>query len=209
MASISDKNFTGVRASLGDWAHRADLTNTDYGNFVFLFESDFNTRMRMRNMEGQTSIAITSGYLTHPADWQQWKSITRIQGNQRVSLLPLTEESANVDYGYSHLGQPQGYIVRGDKTIIMPTNGSGPYTYETVYYQGVPSLASASTNWLMNAYPQAYLFGSMLWACSFVKKPESAAWNTVVEETLNRLQEASKRQQNKGAIAYARPDRVY
>lgn len=208
MASITDQTYTGVRASLGDWLHRADLTNTDYGNFVFLFEKDFNTRMRMRNMVAQTTIGITAGYLPNPTDWQQWKSITRVQGQRRVSLDPLSEESANVDFGEAYMSFPKGYVVRGDKTIIYPAPGAGAFSYEGVYYMGVPSLAAAGTNWLMNAYPQAYLFGSLLWAQSFTKDAEVAAWDAVVEETLSRLKTASSKQEQGGGIMRARPDRV-
>ena len=173
MATLSDGTYTGLRASLGDWLHRADLTNTDLGNFVYLYEAEFNTAMRIRKMEAQTSIVITSNYLAHPSDWQAWKSLKISHGGILYALTPISEENAGRIYGDSYLALPQGYVVRGDRTYLYP-EADATYTVLTTYFQGVPSLSANSTNWLMNKFPQAYLYGSLMQASQYVESPASA-----------------------------------
>lgn len=211
MANISDGNYTGLVDSTQAWLHRSDVTDSDVDNAIYLFEKDFNTQMRMRNMEAQTTIGITSGYLPNPSDWVQWKSIVRVQGQFKEVLLPLTEENAVVDYGYSYNSDPRGYVVTGDKTIIYPEPGSGAWTYQTVYYQGVPRLnSSATTNWLMTNYPHVYLQGVLFWASDFlVDNEKQLKYQQLVNKTLNDLKIASDRARLAGGVAYMRPDRFY
>lgn len=211
MANISDGNYTGLSDSVKSWLHRADATTADVDNWIHLFEADFNARMRMRNMEAQTSIGITSGYLVHPSDWVGWKVINKIQGQFQEPLQPLSEENAGIDYGYSYLSDPRGYVVRGDRTYIFPQPGAGTWTYDTVYYQGVPSLsASATTNWLLTDYPQVYLNGTMFWASDYIADDmRQQKYDQMVERTLNNLKIASDRARLGNSVPTMRPDRWY
>lgn len=212
MATLSDKNFTGLRTSVADWLHRSDLTNTDIGNFIFLAEAEFNTEMRNRNMEARTTIGVTTGYLPHPADWQEWKTIVLVQGSQRFTLDPISEEEATLLYGRTADDtMPRGYVVQNGRTYIYPSQAVTSYTYETVYYQGIPNLTgSATTNWLLNSYPQGYLYASLLQASAFAGNDERVAlWKGGRDEAVAKIEQASKRASYSGGTPYMTPDRVY
>lgn len=211
MASIQDKNFTGLRTSASDWLHRSDLTNTDLGNFIFLAETEFNTEMRNRNMEARTTIGVTSGYLPHPADWQEWKTIVLVQGGDRFPLDPISEEVATMLYGQAgDDAMPRGYVVQNGRTYIYPSQAVTSYTYETVYYQGIPNLTgSATTNWLLNQYPNAYLFGTLLQAMGFESDDNRIPlWKSGRDEAIDKIEKASRRASYSGGTPQMRPDRV-
>jgi hypothetical protein len=208
MATIRDANFTGLRTSLGEWLHRSDLTNTDLGNFIWLAEAHFNTEMRDRGMEASTTIPVTSGYLAHPADWREWKSISLVSGNTRIPLQPLSQEQVDLVYGSAYGQIPAGYVINSDRTIIVP-GATGSFSYETWYYQGVPALtASATTNWLLTKYPQAYLYQSLLEAVGFTSEDDRIPlWKAGVDEALNKIAIASQNARYSGAVLQSRPDR--
>lgn len=211
MANISDGNYTGLVDSTKSWLARSDITNSDVDNFIHLFEAEFNTEMRLRNMEAQTTIGITSGYLVHPDDWREWASIKLIRGQDEVALLPVSEEAAAVDYGQSYLSDPRGYVVRGDRTYIYPQPGSGAWTYKTVYYQKVPTLNTTNTtNWLLTRFPQAYLYGVLLQAQGYVdNKDNLVLWGQAYERTKTAVFVESQRAKFGGGVPYMRPDRWY
>ncbi len=213
MATLSDGNFTGVRTSIGEWLHRTDLTNTDLGNFIYLFEKGFNTECRLRNMEAQTTIPVTTGYLAHPSDWQGWKSIKVVQGGLAYPLKPMSEEQAAEVFGrWNPPGAPQGYVVRGDRTYVVPEPLSVQYSYETTYYQGVPALGpSNTTNWLLTAYPMLYLFGSLVEASNFVPANDDAVakWQAYRDSWFSKVELASQKASFSGGIPQILPDRWF
>ena len=174
-----------------------------------MFEAEFNSNMRLRKMEAQTSIVLSGVYITHPTDWQAWKSLKITSGSVVYSLAPMSEENSSRIYGMSNNNLPQGYVVRGDRTYLFPTPDA-TYTVDTVYVQGVPSLATNSTNWLMNKFPQAYLYGSLSQASQFVGSPEKIAeWRQLHGMTMDQVEKESKTASFSGAVITVRPDSSY
>lgn len=211
MATLSDGNFTGLRTSLGEWLHRSDLSNTDLGNFIWLFEKDFNASLRVKGMEAQTTIASTSGYLPHPSDWQAWKNITIAVGNLRYQLNPMSEEQWNNLEGLTGVAQPRGYVVRGDRTYLVAAPDSSGYSYQTTYYQGVTNLSgSASTNWLLTKFPMVYLYGSLLQAQAFAQDDrEISKWEAAFNSGMSNVLVESQRASFGGGTLQITPDRFY
>jgi len=211
MANISDGNYTGLVDSVQAWLHRSDIADPDVDNFIHLFEADFNSRLRARNMDTQTTIGVTSGYLPHPTDWLEWRSIYRVQGTFREPLTPVSNEAGAVDYGYSYLSDPRGYRVVGDKTFVEPANGSGAWTYETIYSIKVPELSSTqTTNWLLTRFPHVYLQGCMFWASDFlVDDQKQQKYSALMDRTLDQIKIESDKAKYSGGVPTMRPDRWY
>ena len=195
-----------VTAISSNWMHRSDLsTVTD--DFIDLFESEFNSDMRVRQMEQSTSIVSTSGYLIHPTQWRQWKSL-KLSANGRVyNLTPITEESQAINLGGDSGGNPTNYKVRGDKTYLYPAPSSAA-TVDAVYYEGVTSLSTSNnSNWLLAAYPGAYLFGSLNEASSYVADdPRVPLWKSKLIETLNKIRLDSERSERGSQVQVMKTD---
>jgi hypothetical protein len=100
----------------------------------------------------------------------------------------VTDESAvNLTAGES--GPSRLYKVRGSKTYLYPNTGG---TFPATYYEGVA--LTSGTNWLLSAFPGAYLYGTLLQATAFiVDDPRVSLWQNAYEQNLERIREASRR----------------
>lgn len=188
---MSLADYTSVKTAVAvDWMHRSDLTS-QADDFMDLFESDFNSNMRVRQMEQQTSIAATAGYLLHPTNWLGWKRLTCTNGADVYNLIPLPDDVASdLTYGESGGALPRYYKTTGTKTYLYPRNSAA--TIATTYYEGLA--LTGGTNWLLTSYPGAYLYGMLLQAVAFVgDDPRVNLWNAAYMQTLDKIRQESQK----------------
>lgn len=199
---MSFADLTSLKAAIAsDWLHRADMT-TAIGDFVSLFESDFNSSMRVRQMEQETSIVSTSGYLLHPTNWLGWKEIRGTSGGVQYNLKPVTDE-INIIQTAGDSVPARNYKVKGSKTYLYPS--ASAVTFPTTYYEGV-ALTSGS-NWLLAAYPGAYLYGALLQAQVAIHNDMRVELiHAGYEKVLDRIRADSERAEWSGQVLQMRPD---
>jgi hypothetical protein len=200
-------SYTSIKTAVSsNWMHRSDLTST-VDDFIDLFESSFNSEMRVRQMERSTSTTSTSGYLVHPAQWLQWKQLKLAQSGGYVNLSPISEESQVTNFGRETPGTPRYYKTIGDKTYLYPTP-SADAAVQATYYESVTSLStSQASNWLLAGYPGAYLYGSLTEATGYVvDDARSQVWKQKLLETLNRNRNESDRAEHGSQVLRVRPD---
>ena len=186
---MSFADYTSLKSAVAsDWMHRADLT-TAIGDYIALFESDFNSQMRVRQMETETSQVSTAGYLTHPTSWLEWKNIRGTQGGVQYSLEPVTDEVGVAITGGDST-PARYYKTTGSRTYLYPS-ASG-VTYPCIYFAGVA--LTSGTNWLLTAYPGAYLYGTLLQAVAAgMDDARVGLWATAYEAILERIRKDSRR----------------
>ena len=200
---MSFADLTAFKAAVAsDWLHRSDLT-TAIGDYVALFESDFNSEMRVRQMEAETATVSTAGYLLHPTNWLGWKEIRGTNGGVQYELQPVTDEVAvAITAGDS---VPARYFkVKGSKTYLYPS-ASG-VTFPATYYEGVA--LTSGTNWLLTRYPGAYLYGTLLAAST--ASPDDARiplWSQALTSIYERIKADSRKAEWSGTALQMRPDR--
>jgi hypothetical protein len=202
---MSLADYTSVKAALGDWLHRSDISS-QADDFIDLFESDFNATMRVRQMEAQTTTASTVGYVPHPSNWLGWKELKASDGGSQYHIQPVTDEIAiRESFADTSDGIPKYYKVTGTKTYLYPNPGSGVTIYGT-YYEGVA--LSASTNWLLTSYPGAYLYGSLLQANAYTINDERVPlWAQAYENIKASIKADSRRAEWSGQVLQMKPDR--
>lgn len=206
---MSLADYTSFKIALADFIHRGEITagSTQIDDFIDLAEAELNGELKTRNQEDFTSSVATTGYLVHPSDWLAHKSISYVTGGKKYDLQPYSEESAVVQLGNTGSTVAQGFVVRGDKTYLLPT-GSG--TFQMVYYKQVPALStSATTNWLLTNFPHVYLGYALKYA---------AAWGfddaripglvQIATDAVMKLNSASSKA-TYGQVPQSRPDRYY
>lgn len=203
---MSLANYTGlVTAAASSWMHRSDITTSQADEFIQLFESDFNSTMRVRQMEAQTAAVSTAGYLLHPTNWVGWKEIKGTLNGATYDLEPVTDEVANIrTFGETSTSTPRFYKVRGDRTYLYPS-ASG-ITLNCVFYDGVPALTgSATTNWLLTKYPGAYLFGMLISSNLFTIDDRYATWVAAYDRIIENIKADSRKGEWSGQVLRMHP----
>src|SRR5262249_26785754 len=93
---------------------------------------------------------------------------------------------------------PTFFTIEGGTLKVVPLD-STPLEFE--YFQQVPSLVTNSTNWLMSAHPDLYLFGYMGEAemCG-VNDGRRATWKARGDEILGKIGNLPKKTRAPSAI---------
>lgn len=199
--------YTSLKTAVtSNWMHRADLSAT-VDDFIDLFESSFNAEMRVLPMERSTSTTSVSGYVPHPTGWLQWKQLKLASGGGFINLEPISEESETILHGRDGSGVPRFYKTLGDKTYLYPTP-SPDAVVQATYYEKITSLStSVASNWLLERYPGAYLYGALAEAAPYVVDDQRAPlWQQKLLETLNKIRNDSDRAENGSQVLRVRPD---
>jgi hypothetical protein len=109
------------------------------------------------------TVTAQSGFTTLPNDYLAWRRVTWT-GSTRSELGHVHSSYLQAAYPSQPADVPRIFTIEGSTLKVMPLSGT-PLEFD--YYQAIPSLVSASTNWLMTSHPDLYLFGSMCEAEAF------------------------------------------
>src|SRR5712671_3625291 len=161
--------YADLQAAIGNWLARADLSAT-IPDFIMLFETVANRRLRLRQQESTVTLTPTAGVAALPADYLAWRRLSWTGASPR-----------ELDYAHpSYLralfptgapGAPRLFTIEGAALTVRPASDT-PLAFD--YFQKVPGLSGViTTNWLLAGAPDAYLFGALAEAHGFVKDVDS------------------------------------
>ena len=169
---MSITTYAELQTAIAAWLARDDLTAT-IPDFIALFEADANLKLRTRLQTATASFTTTNGEHALPADFSSAVRVT-FMGSARAGLQYLDPEVLLYDYPTGPTGMPAAYTVEGTTLRVRPIDDGTPL--ELVYRALVPPLA-AGVNWLLQKYPNLYLFGSLCEAQGFaVDADKFALW---------------------------------
>jgi hypothetical protein len=124
-------NLGELRGAIEDNLARSDFQNL-FPVYVKIFESKFNTSVRVAEMEVSAEITVVNGIATLPSSFLELRNV---QGQET---------------------NPSYYL--SGNNIIFTSNA--PRTVDVLYYSKLPALqADSDTNWLLNGYPHLYMYG--------------------------------------------------
>ncbi len=169
--------YAELQAQIALWMHRDDLSSV-LGTFVSLAEERINRKLRVRQMEAplaETPIADGLGIL--PTNVIDVKTLW-IAGRPDDTLKPQSLETVLTN---GSDGEPALYAWQGGS---LRFDGGG--SVEGVVYERVPSLATASTNWLADLHPSVYLFGALSEAAQYVGDDPSI-WESRFQQALEEV----------------------
>lgn len=174
----------GVKRWLWD---REDLASR-IPEFIALAESDFNDELQVGDMEATTTITLTSGSGSLPADYLIWRRvIDNIQPN-----CPLEWADPNwADDRYYALGNipapTRFFTVIGNTIKTYPSCANN---LTLTYYQKIPPLSvSNPSNWLLARKPGVYLYGALMHAAPFLDDDERAqTWGALRKVEMDSLE---------------------
>lgn len=187
--------YTDLKDEIAAYISRGDLDTTAGGidTYIDMAEAWFNRNLRVRQMTDSTSaLTVTSGVITHPDGWRKWKQV--VVTTTPMITLEITSEDAALRLDSSNVANtPQRLIVRGSSSVVWPLpDSTNSYTYRGIWYTAVPALSDANpTNWLLTAYPDAYLYGTLVQACKRIQDvPGSEDWRQYFGQVVGEIEAA-------------------
>jgi hypothetical protein len=188
---VAITTYAELQTATANWLDRTDLT-ARIPEFIELAEANFNRVIRQPDMVAKDdSFSLSSRYTTLPTNTLE---IIRIV----VDLTPVIvleyltpEEISERRIVMSATGKPYYFTMIGGSTNqleVLPSPDS-TYTSSIVYYTRIAALSdSATSNWLLAAHPDIYLFGTLVEAEPYLKNDERMPmWTTRLDKALNDL----------------------
>jgi len=197
---VAITTYAELQTATANWLDRTDLTSR-IPEFIELAEANFNRVVRQPDMIAKDdSFSIAGRYTTLPTDTLE---IIRIV----VDLTPVIvleymtpEEISERRIVMSSTGKPYYFTTVGGATNqleVLPSPDS-TYTSSIVYYTRIAALSdSATSNWLLAAHPDIYLFGTLVEAEPYLKNDERMPmWTARLDKALNDLKLQGQRERH-------------
>lgn len=196
--------YTELQTACSNWLARTDLSSR-IPEFISLAEAKMNRELRALDQETKsTSFSITGEFVNVPTSFLQVRSFMVTAGGNRYSLKYSTPERMEDRYA-NVTDSPLYYCVVGGQFRFAPVPDT-TYTATLIYYVTIPPLASNSTNWLLTAHPDAYLYGSLLEAEGHLQDDERLpVWKTGYDNAIADIKSSNNRNRWGGPGLQIRP----
>lgn len=175
--------YDALVSSIAGWLMRDDLAAV-IPDFVALAEADMSSRLRLRSMLTETTVAAAGGAL--PVDCVKVRSVA-LDG---YGHLEFASDASVEGYSVGLRGGPARYwTIEGNSLTIGPAQtGGGTVTLR--YYRRIPALGpSNQTNDVLTASPALYLYGSLLQAAPYLLDDARVqTWGTLYTQAAELLQ---------------------
>jgi hypothetical protein len=190
-------SFAELQAAIGNWLDHS-LFTARTPEFIALLEAAANRRLRVREQEASTTLTPLSGAATLPADYLMWRRVTWT-GSPRVELQYVHPSYLQAAYPSSPSGVPRIFTIEGATLKVRPLDTTA---LELDYFQKIPALSdNTTTNWLLAAHPDLYLFGSLVEAEMFGVNDERAPlWKARRDEILDEIEKLGNKTRGAGAM---------
>lgn len=194
---MSISTYSELKSAIADFLNREDLTSV-IPTFISLAEADFQRRVRHWQMEASTSLSLSSQYTALPSDWVETERLSI--GSDAIELISRAEMLDRAEMVSDTAGQPRYYTLTAGQLEVFPVPDD-TYTATLLYTQKIPALSdSQTTNWLLSAAPDLYLYGSLMQSAPYLAEDaRTAIWAGLEEKALNDLNLASTRAEYSGS----------
>ncbi len=187
---MSITTLTELQTAIADRLASNELTTALQNECIALCEARMRRILSTLDMETvKVDYQIYAEYSDCPPNFNSVRSFT-INGSVRRPLTFMADDSQTARYNTA--GCPRYFSVVGNQFHFAPVP-SGTYTATLVYYQQIPSLATATPkNWMLTSHPDAYLYGSLYEAAIRVRDVDAAmGYKSLFDDAMNSIQRDS------------------
>lgn len=164
--SIAD--LGALKIVISDFLARSDAQN--YADtWVSLFEQWVKRNLRVSDMETTLTGSTVGGTAEYdlPTDYLELRSLYIPGATSR--LLSYVTPQRRLELGNTTTtGMPCFYTIMTRKLTFIPVPDA-TYDYAGTYYSFTELNGSSSTNWLLENYSDAYLYGSLVHAADWYR----------------------------------------
>lgn len=181
-------NYGELKASVADFLNRNDLT-AQIPDFIRLFESRANDRVRVRQGLLRTTLVLTGQFTAAPEGLEEIESCWIPTPYKQIGVITTLQAAEERERTANATGPLESVSVVGNEIEAFPTPSANT-TLSLVYFQSVPALTvDEDSNWLLDKYPDLYLYGSLIASAPFLKDDDRLQMWTALHDT--RLEEAN------------------
>jgi hypothetical protein len=193
----------GLETEVVTWMARDDIA-PNVASCITLAEAYFNRRLRVRQQESVIELTPTGGSVTVPDNYLAWRRLTWL-GNPEIDLEYVVPSILTRQYSTLAAGVPRKFTIEGEFMNIRPVDDATNVEFN--YYAKVPPLTQpADTNWLLDAYPDMYLAGTLAWVNTLVQNNEQfQIWLQACDTIIERAMLLSEKTKGPSAIQIAGP----
>lgn len=178
-------DYSSLQTAIASRLHRS-LSDTDANGTtmasviqecISLAENNMSAQVKARAMESRSTLTATAGnaYIALPTDLVESRRLIITSTDPQRVLKYVTPDELSSSYPYSRQGTPDAWTVIGSN-IQLGSIPDAAYTLELTYLQKIPALSGvATTNWLLTAYPDVYLYGTLVQMCQYTMDLEKLA----------------------------------
>jgi hypothetical protein len=197
-------SFSDFKTSVANWLDRTDLTSK-IPDFITLAEVRIGRDLRVKEMEtrSQMSTVTDQEYYGLPEGFVQARSLKVVGGCPADQDLEYRTPEAMDLLGYQLSGIPEYYTIIGQELRLLPNPGTGN-TVEIVYYKKADPLSTTQTsNTVFAAYPDVYLYATLLEAATYLRDIEGAqGWGLLYGKAIEASQTADDRDRHTGGALH-------
>jgi hypothetical protein len=164
--------FSELETALANWLNRADLSDR-IPEFIELAEARMNRDRRLRVVDAITrdTLTVNSQFTALPSDFARMVNC-EYQSDPVLPMEALSPQQMDVHRSQGTTGDPRYYCVIGNELEVVPVQ-SEDATLGIVYHRRISALSdSNTTNWLLTAAPDIYLYACKLEACLYLHEDE-------------------------------------
>ena len=181
-----------VDLTLG-YADRQDSeVTTRMDSFLRVVEARINRVLMTLDMSCRAKVVMDSAteYYPLPTDYSVMRAIKVINNTNSASRVTLLQVNPEQMANLVNNGETQFpcYTVISGNIQVQPFYDN-THSLEIDYFKTIPPLSSsATTNWLSDSNPDAYVFGLLVEINSFVKDGEaSALWDGRFQQAMSEI----------------------
>jgi hypothetical protein len=200
--------YSDLRSAVADWLNRSDLTSV-IPSFISLAEAGFNKdeNLRLKPSIVRADATLDGQYEALPSDYLEMLNLQILASNPDHRKLQFLTMNQYDEYqaSYTNNGLPLYYTIVGNQIRLLP-NPDTSYTAEMVYYAKIPALSdSNTTNWLLTAHPDIYLYGTLIQSAPYLKDDSrTAIWADLYRKAVEDAHRADDRALFAGAVLKSR-----
>jgi hypothetical protein len=206
---VSLDNLGDLSTAVAEWLYRAtdSALTARAEDLIALFEADFvlDPEMRPLDMEEvDTTVIGSSAAFPLPAGFLDMKLLRVLGGaiglpDYELTFVPAARAAQLDGAQLLSSGIAKNYTIRAGRIFLTPQRWVPTGATLELTYNKFTSLADAPghTNWLLQKYPNIYLYGSLMQAAAYIDDKNTVTfWKAGRDEALSKLASLTKKQKH-------------
>jgi hypothetical protein len=187
-------NYSEIKTLAYAYADRSDTESLDrYDDFLRITESNLNRKLKTldSNTSQTTAVAAATSEVTLPADFGGVRRLYHVDTNDvkhNFKLAPphMVDQEFRIK---QYRPAPTDYFYAVGDGVLSLSHEFEDGDLILEYYRKVPPLTSvATTNWMSDDFPDAYVFGVRAEIGALVKNMQSAGeWEGRMEKVISEM----------------------